>query len=637
MNLIKYSILLLMAILTMSSVFAVCPSGMVSYWKMDSSSAMTELTSSEVSLWNGLQGLYHLNGNANDAKGTSHGSVSGATVVAGKYGNGYNFDGSNDYIDFGNRFNYGIMSISFWAKFDTTGGYRAVVTKRGCCSDSTDFQWSFQTNNNNKMGFGIRTSAATYFTYGPTLDTNWHHYVGTYDGQTIKLYKDGAFYSQNTAPSGNILIQDEPIRFGSRYGGDYFDGRIDEVGIWNRVLSPAEVSALYYRLRTSDSEGGIYANIYGAASTTGKLNGALNFDGSSSYLTIPDNDAFSFIDGAGNDEPFSISAWVYADTLQSSDAGNWIIGKRGAGAGGNEWNLLAWEGLLYFQAYSDNSNSISANTLPINTGEWYHVVGTYDGSKSNSGLKIYLNGVDQTAGYNFTSGTYTGMSNGDQDVVLGKIGWGDAHFWDGRIDEVAIYNTELSSLDVANLYDASFSGYDYCTDVEPDIVELDYVNYEGNIFNATNLTIVDESSQVVWKTSVNVATANISKNVKLGPGFISLNMAELDDSFNTSADVTLTVDGCENLQVYYSPSGFFSTLDDMKLDGNTIPVACDGTYCQDLSCSGTTLSFNAVHFDGFGGEGDPPVGGVPEFSAIGIILIMLVAGIGTFIIRKKYK
>ena len=74
-------------------------------------------------------------------------------------------------------------------------------------------------------------------------------------------------------------------------------------------------------------------------------------------------------------------------------------------------------------------------------GQWYCLVGTYDGSSSSNGIKLYLNGlrVDDTVA---TLGTYTAMENSPKPLYIGKYG---TQYLDGMVDEVRISNTVRSS------------------------------------------------------------------------------------------------------------------------------------------------------------------------------------------------
>ena len=85
----------------------------------------------------------------------------------------------------------------------------------------------------------------------------------------------------------------------------------------------------------------------------------------------------------------------------------------------------------------------------ISENVWSHVVCTYDGSGNKNNVNIYLNGVldNSTA---ISSGTYTAMSNTSQPFEIGRYNGGS--YADGSIDEVSVFNTELSQSDITAIY-----------------------------------------------------------------------------------------------------------------------------------------------------------------------------------------
>ena len=70
---------------------------------------------------------------------------------------------------------------------------------------------------------------------------NWHHVVGTYDGTTLTLYRNGSSVGTPVTTTGNITNTSKILTLGVR-GGQYFDGRISNAKTYNRALSAAEIS-----------------------------------------------------------------------------------------------------------------------------------------------------------------------------------------------------------------------------------------------------------------------------------------------------------------------------------------------------------------------------------------------------------
>jgi hypothetical protein len=159
------------------------------------------------------------------------------------------------------------------------------------------------------------------------------------------------------------------------------------------------------------------------------------------YLTVADHADFSF----AGDVPFSIEAWIRPESTNHGV----IVSKYGTNQEEYIFAINASNNLylnLYELAAPVNVIGQTADDALSNT-TWYHVVATYNGSKLNSGIILYVNGVavDSTGG-----GTYSGMTAGTEDVYIGRYnnGW----YFDGLIDEVRIHRRELSANEVAARY-----------------------------------------------------------------------------------------------------------------------------------------------------------------------------------------
>ncbi len=142
------------------------------------------------------------------------------------------------------------------------------------------------------------------------------------------------------------------------------------------------------------------------------------FNGTSSYIQYADNDIFSFTDGV-NDLPFEVEFDVYLTTVGVIK----VIISKGQSILQPEWLVYASAtNTIGFQLNSQITNGIyisviTTSTLTLNTS--YKIKVTYDGSKLNSGMKIYVNNVIQ-ATTNSNAGTYLGMLNGTAPMSIGR-------------------------------------------------------------------------------------------------------------------------------------------------------------------------------------------------------------------------
>ena len=218
------------------------------------------------SLEDGLVAYFPLNINASDASGNGHdgSEYGGVAYVDSMMGGAAEFDGLNDYIDipYTAAIEPSVFSISLWMK-----------------SDKQDKQTLISTNDNNSCSHGyniiIRQDGFSSIGIDPSSgcgsiavfirsddiinDGAWHHLVAIYDGDyTLSMYIDDIFQSDMDAgdyakPHRSIRIgmQRDPNDITKRY---YLKGCVDEVRIYNRVLTEPEIHQFYTEaLLTADA------------------------------------------------------------------------------------------------------------------------------------------------------------------------------------------------------------------------------------------------------------------------------------------------------------------------------------------------------------------------------------------------
>ena len=174
--------------------------------------------------------VYDFSLNGND------GVVTNANVSSmGKFDGAFEFDGVGDYIVANNPSGYYFedFTYSVWFKPSSFSGYKTLIDL------DTDEQY---------VGF----NGGSYVIYGRcgyktlgTSDTNWHHLVWVVSGANYTVYEDGVEIASGDGCSSSISGDDITIGAYSTGAGEYFNGTIDEVGIWNRSLSEKEVYESY--------------------------------------------------------------------------------------------------------------------------------------------------------------------------------------------------------------------------------------------------------------------------------------------------------------------------------------------------------------------------------------------------------
>lgn len=193
---------------------------------------------------------------------------------------------------------------------------------------------------------------------------------------------------------------------------------------------------------------GVFSDITGdsntdAHSVTGKTSTALDFDGTDDYVYMTDHADFT-----AALTPLSISAWVYMETTTSFS----IISKLEAGK--EEWAFgVDGSSYLYFEIWDQSYTSYIGRyyqyALTDYQDSWIHVVVTYDGGNTCSSTKLYLHGT-QVDDNDFTSAsTWVSSENLDSEIWIGRK---SDEYSDGYIDNVILYDTELTPSQVDGLY-----------------------------------------------------------------------------------------------------------------------------------------------------------------------------------------
>ncbi|MGG7034411.1 MAG: LamG-like jellyroll fold domain-containing protein [Flavobacterium sp.] len=211
---------------------------------------------------NGLAGWWSFNNNANDASlNANNGTVTGATLVADRFGNpnsAYSFNGVNQWIEIANSNSLNPtsqLSISVWVESTAQMGNAGIVGKwnnfGGNIGNGRE-QYTITTGNTG-VGFYIQTNSSVLAQETNSLYNNgsWHNYIGVWDGSTMKLFRDGVLVS-TVAQTGSISSLVQGLEIGRYAGGqgtgvnnNYFKGKIDDIGIWNRALTVDEINNLY--------------------------------------------------------------------------------------------------------------------------------------------------------------------------------------------------------------------------------------------------------------------------------------------------------------------------------------------------------------------------------------------------------
>jgi len=216
---------------------------------------------------NGLVAYYPFNGNANDESGNgNNGTVNGATLVEDRFGNAnsaYSFDGTNDYINIPQNtlfnFNTNSFTLLCWIKTDGQTNTASIIGKF-CETGGWDPRWRVFMRENGEIGFhwSNAESKDRAIETTETFNDNKYHLVTVVINRDILtnypyIYVDGKIKEVTKSGSSTSidaiigsLDNNEPIKIGQDNVYDMpFKGIIDDVRIYNRVLTQTEIQDFY--------------------------------------------------------------------------------------------------------------------------------------------------------------------------------------------------------------------------------------------------------------------------------------------------------------------------------------------------------------------------------------------------------
>jgi hypothetical protein len=389
----------------------------------------------------------------NDASGNHDGTLEGGPTwsASGKYGGALEFDGSNDLVKIANANDLDLtkaFTIEAWVRPDNATATRPVVSKTES-GGSGLAGYLLNLDESTAKARGWVLNSGTFKSVAGTSATpagSWTHIAYTFDNleTSHSIYVNGQLEATKYEVPITAGATAANLEIGhSAYFNTYFDGKIDDVRIYNAVLSEAQikadrdtpvapVAAYSFNQLTGTTLTDVAGNHDGtleggpAWRFSGKYGRALEFDGTNDLVKIADANDLD-LTGA-----FTLEAWVRPDTLtagtviqkaQSSSEsiwGYWLNAGRTA-TEGKPSTTVGKPGTLI--------EAIGTSATP--TGAWTHLAATSDGST----LRLYVNGSQVAS----TAAVPVAETNGQLKIGSGITGW-----FDGTIDELRIYNVALS-------------------------------------------------------------------------------------------------------------------------------------------------------------------------------------------------
>jgi len=411
--------------------------GLVGWWKMDESAAngcTGGVNDSCDSSGNGLDGAW-----ANNA----------TTTTTSKYGRGTDYDGTDDGTAVTDNNVYSAnttnsLTVSVWMNPDVATGTRNIISK----GTVSNYEWNLGANGTQAQAIVLNSGGTVIGSaFGSSTFTAgvWQHYAMTIDlnARTITLYKNGAFLASG-AISGTYTNGTGNLGFGERAdGANDYDGKLDDVRIYNRVLGAGEIKSIYnyapgptgyWRFDensgTSVYDGGGYgsgATITDAGATTGSWENG-KYGGSYNMRGNDDADVINFSTDKDMGVRNTISYWVnFYDLGGSGGANDAVIGGNSTAAG--DGYMSYFDGTNIYSRQATGSGVSTAATFT--NGTWYHIAVVRDGTSVTFYRDGTQLGATQTLGANnaFTLKSLTNFDNGSAAFPL-----------EGKIDEYRVYN-----------------------------------------------------------------------------------------------------------------------------------------------------------------------------------------------------
>lgn len=312
---------------------------------------------------NGLVGEWLFGGNANDTSGHgNNGVVNGATLTADRFGRpkaAYDFIGTNDNSITTSFVPPNKISLSLW--YNAASSQLENAGLFSTYSGSNYYGIYYGTSNTDEW---IRTDANDlHFLAG--APNKWVHLVVTSSNSKINVYKDGKLvlsFSGSTTHADSLIFGD------SRFNGRYFTGALDDIRLYNRALTSAEIMALY-------QEYNIAVSAFTATPTAGSSPLEVNF---TVRAKSPYGNIVKYlwdVDGDGNADQITEvpelsytygANGIYNASVQVADSAGYS-GKSGkvkvTVSDGTELN-----GRMEYFEYDDVTNTVHIKVRVYNTG-----------------------------------------------------------------------------------------------------------------------------------------------------------------------------------------------------------------------------------------------------------------------------
>jgi len=402
---------------------------------------------------------YKLDGNLWDSSTYGFTGRLGSAITydsAGKIGSCLHFSaaGGSAFVDIGNNnilmttlAGTGPKSVAAWINpADISAGYAwALAIGSGVATQS--------------IGLGRKTGSIVYLGYGADYLYNanlqsgiWVHAVAVYSGTQTFGYYNGSLIGStttnfNTGSTVAYLGQQTSLT-------QYWNGKIDDVRIYPYAISSSDVAFIYNSGSGTDLPLSNYDN--------GKIGNAGKFNGYKCSVNYPLDDKYNF----DVSQSFSYSCFIKISSQSSTSKMimNTIPNLNPyTGTSLHLRDLNTNFPKFTVQIITDLTQRIEATyQANINDNNWHHICFTYNGNSKLSGIKVYVDGRLISINTAYYDNIGTTIKSQRAQLSIGHRTFSNTGDFDGNIDDVRIYNKELTPDEVTSLFNKlNTGGYFY--------------------------------------------------------------------------------------------------------------------------------------------------------------------------------
>ncbi len=513
----------------------------------------------------------------NNVGNTNYGTAVGdtTTITAGQVCSAGTFDGAGDYIIATDIDSYlsTTASISFWMNSSQSGSNTAWnapgilgVEQRG---GGSDIFWGYIDGSGRiriQKGNGSAAASSTVVN-----NANWHHVVLTWDSASgvVQVYVNGNLEDTANSETGDVGSPFSSIgRIENSFSSVNYTGQLDELMVFDSIISPSQVSDIYSNQLNGDNYDGSarvcpvppvplipivdyrfdecsYAEVPGEViDQTGNFSANsnnvpspvdeaiinksldLSADGTDDWIHVPSN----VVDGL---DDFSLAVWFKTSSDKSQQE---IFQALGSSSSDDELEIYLKDDDKVVIKIKDVSQELSSN-VELTNNNWHHLVVT----RASAEVCLFIDGVEQECGSSVTGVLSVPNANAivigqEQDSFGGNFSTSQNFI--GLLDEFKIFSSRISADDIDDIYQNELAGNNYDASTR-DAVQCDnFCSINSGTLNAVGIKINGSGSN---RQINNTTEALTIYNAWLAAGSPATGLIS-GGTYNVSASGTSSVD-----------------------------------------------------------------------------------------------